>query len=362
MKRALVIINTLQEAALQLYKQCVTDHQDFTPKYLTFSSAIAAGLSKHGIDCICLEAEQTRVEEQSIKRSCEIMLDSPFEKSTFPGTTLPVWSVLFWDRLLQFVNTTKRDNQWKTLATIDFQLLITPFDGFDTGARLANVECIRNGIPRIGVQTSFLRTKEMLDTPVDFEKIYVFSDADASFLARNKHVPNDAIRISNQTPNRLLHLEAQKTFWSQREGILARFGLEATGTNLLLVFSIRHIWELRQALKNIAAHHGTEIDRGHLKLAVYAESPVEANRFPTLFKAEAEALSLKLIPPTQDLLMLMCSVNRLIAFRVGQLTDLAELCGVPTTIYDPSLFNRSNLLLPPNSSVHIHNNAECMTL
>jgi len=202
----------------------------------------------------------------------------------------------------------------------------------------------------------------MLDTPLEFEKVYVYSDADASFLARNKHVPSDTIHVSDQTPNRPLHLEAQKTFWSQREGILAKFGLEATGTTLLLIFSIRHIWELRQALKNIAAHYGTELDRGDLKLAVYAESSVEVNRFPNLFKAEAAALSLKLIPPTQDLLMVMCSVNRLIAFRVGQLTDLAELCGVPTTIYDPSLFNRSDLLVTPNSSVHIHNSFERMTL
>lgn len=355
-----MIINTLHEVAVKLYKQCVEDHPDFTPKYLTFSSSIATGLAKLGIDSICLEAEQTRVEEQSIKRSCEIMLDSPFEKSPLPRTTLPVWSVLFWDRLLQFVNTTKRDNQRKTLSAIDFQLLITPFDGFDTGAQLAYAECIRNEIPRIGVQTSFLRTKEMLDTPIDFEKIYVFSDADASFLTRNKHVPNEAIRILDQKPDRPLHLEAQKTFWSQREGILARFGLEPTGTTLLLIFSIRHIWELRQALKNIAEHHGTEIGRRNLKLAIYAESSVELNRFPTLFKAEAAALSLKLIPPTQDLLMLMCSVNHLISFRVGQLTDLAELCNIPTTIYDPSLFNRSDLLLPPNSNVHIHKSSACM--
>jgi hypothetical protein len=354
LKRALVIINTVQDSALRLFKKCLEEHPEFKPTYLTFSSVVEGGLTKLGFDCICLEAEQPREGEQSVKRSCEIMLDSRFEKAELPGTTLPLWSVLFWDRLLQFVNTNTRDNQLRFISLIDFQLLVVPFDGFDPGSQVATLECIRNGIPRIGVQTSFLRTKEMLDTPLDFNEIYVETCDEAAFLEKNKLVRGCNIRVLEENRDPLPYLQARKTFRLQRSEILSKFRLNSAATTLLLVFSIRHIWELRQALRNLEANYRAEIDRGELSLAIYAESDVELRRFPALFGAALSKLSLKLVPPTQELLMLMCSVDSVIAFRVGQLTDLAGLCGIPTTVFDPSLFNRSDLLLPVNSGVYLH--------
>jgi hypothetical protein len=355
MKRALVLINTTDSGVLDLYKLCLQQHSEYRPFLITLNPAVPAALQSAGLECALVGVHREKVSAVNMEKACALLEREPYSDLRVPGTNLELWKIIFWDRFYQFMDVVKADTQQALFDLLDYHLLIAPLDIHDLASqRLARGASAR-GIPTVGIRAGYLRTKEHLDAVPLFDCFLVQSRWDAEFLISRKGIAASRVSLVPNTPSAATYLQFSSQARLRRSAILEKAGLDASKKILFVPFALRHIWELRQLLKNLpASMEACPGGAAGFQIAVHPEGAAETAEFPVLFQRELSVLQCVLLAPGSRLLELLAVADHCVYFRVADIVSLTSSLGTLATIFDPFFFNCSDQLLCGESGIVLH--------
>jgi len=354
MKRALVLINNVEEEVFLLLAECAQAHADYRIKIVTVNPYVSSWLQKHGLNCSLISLSKTKNGPANGAKACEIVASETYRHQCVPGTRLESWKVLLWDRLFQFMDVDTSDSIQSVLDYLDYQLLIAPLDINDLVSQRLVRAAKRRRVPIVALVASFLRTKETLHLPLSYTKYFVLNQNDLLFLVQKKGVDASAIRFVPNSHSHEAVLQSREQNKQTKETILSKIGIDPAARIVLTTFAIRHIWELRQLIHNLSPRLNLSEGIAPLHLLIYPEGPLETKEAETLFRKESLHTKFTILDSTIDFGEILPIANQFICFRARKTLDLACELGIPATVYDPFLLNRSDQLLFNGQELLIH--------
>ena len=355
MKRSLVFLNTTDAETVHLYKHAIGLYPEFSPFFISTNPAVPKWLQSVGLDCSLVTLSRERINAENIKSACSILEKHAFTTTKIPETSLPVWKVIFWDRFYQFMHVSQSDTQKALLDFLDYHLLIAPMDIHDLESQRLRHAAEARGIPTVGIRCGDLRTKEYLDASLRFDKYVVSTNTDSRFLTTRKDICASKISTVTNTSLSENYNHFSHQIHSKRAEILANAGLDPTKKIVLVSFALRHIWELRQFLKILPESiKASNQSVTAFQIAFYPEGQSEFSEFRLLFKSELRDVNHCLIRPDFKIIELLPLSQHFVYFRIAEIASTAAKLQIKVTIFDPFLFNRSNLLLCDEPGIEIH--------
>lgn len=354
MKRALFFINNVEEEVFVLLSECAQTYPDYLIKIVTVNPYVSDLLQKQRLNCSLLSLRRTKNRSANGAKACEIVASESYRHQRVPGTDLESWKVLLWDRFFQFMDVDTSDCVQAVLDYFDYQLLITPLDPHDLTAQRLVRAAKRRGVPVIALVASFLRTKEILDLPLSYTQYFVSNQDDLSFLVQKKGAEASAVQlVSSRNRHETVH-QSWKKKQQTKTTILSKTGINPAARIVLTTFAIRHIWELRQLIHNLSPQLNLPNETAPLHLLIYPEGPLETKEAETLFRKEKLHTKFTLLDSTLDFGEVLPIADHFICFRARKTLDIACEMGIPATVYDPFLLNRSDQLLFNGQELLIH--------
>ncbi len=354
MKRALFLINNVEEEVFLLLAECAQTHPDYLIKIVTVNPHVSDWLQKQRLNCSLLSLRKTKNRPADAAKAFEIVASETYRQHCVPGTRLESWKVLLWDRFFQFMDVDTSDCVQTVLDYFDYQLLIAPLDPHDLIAQRLVRAAKRRGVPVIALVASFLRTKETLDLPLSYTKYFVSNQDDLSFLVQKKGAEASAVQlVSSRNRHETVHPSREQKKQT-KETLLSQIGIAPAARIILTTFAIRHIWELRQLIHNLSPRLNLPNETAPLHLLIYPEGPLETREAETLFRKERLHTKFTLLDHTVDFAELLPITDHFICFRARKTLDMACEMGIPATVYDPFLLNRSDQLLFNGQELLIH--------
>ena len=351
-----IIVNRISETIFSNLDFLLKRFPDEHLKLLTLLPGTATFFEQKGYACELIQVQRHQDRIESMNRLGLIANGEMFKNFTIPGSNLLAWKATMHDRFWQFSDFETFDEIHKLLDLLNAGKLIAPIDINDHLSQYMMRQAKKNRIPAIGYQTTQLRTKENLDAYLCFNEYWVYTPQDRSFLARHKDIPDEHIHLLPHYYFQPASNYAKTTTNSDRNHHKKILGLPIDTKILLILFSVRHIWECRKLLAHLQATKGVSSPMHfQSKTLVFLETQKEAEEFPVLFKKEIHLLGLDILPLTANLFEYARATDSFFAFRfLEYLDEIAFLAG-QTIIYDPYHFNRSHLLIDDSISIELDN-------
>jgi hypothetical protein len=354
MKRALVLINNLEETIFPLLFECLRSYSDHRIKFVSTNSEAAKWLQQQGLNCSLVSLHGAKNDAENRAKACSIVSSETYRDQCVPGTQLESWKVLLWDRFFQFMDVGATDRLQAVIDHLDYQLLIVPLDMHDLVTQRLVGAAKRRGVPVVALVASFLRTKEMLDIPLSYSRYFVSSHSDHTFLVQKKRIDSGDIQIvaTRESAGTLAQLYEEKR--RTKGDVLANLGIDPSARIVLTTFALRHIWELRQLIKNLSLSLRLSGETAPPHLVIYSEGPFEAKESEILFRKERIHTPFTILDANSDFTTMLCIADHFICFRASRTLDLALQMSTPVTVYDPFYLNRSDQLLFNGDEMRIH--------
>lgn len=360
---ALVIVNTVDEAYIKAVKNMLSNRSVRNDLWVTCSHVVEAELKKKGLEITCVSINRSRWELKKIREFSEpLVKQNPFYDTTLPGTELTCGEVLFHDRYLQLASFPNSLPQNDVIASLAFDLLVAPVDVHDRLAQFAVRLAKQRGVSVIGVQNGFLRTKENLESLLAYDMLYVDSFYDSMFLQQNHGVKSNVIVLKDYVEREKNVTDIAQNLPVLRDKFRLELDIRHDTVVITLLFSIRHIWELRSFLNEIIKNKNQiEENEKNIALLIHFEGDKEKEEWGTLFKKENDIINLYTIGPDVDLLKLLSISDMVFSFRLNTLVELGGQLGISSFVYDPFGFNEtcklcasSNINILENTDVNLN--------
>ena len=351
-----VIINKISETIFSNLEVVLRNHPGENLKLLTLFPGTVNFLQQKGYSCelIQLHRHQDRIE--SMNRLGLIASGDMFKNFKIPGSKLLAWKPLMHDRFWQFTDFETFDEIHKLVDLLNTTTLIAPIDIHDHLSQYMVRQASKKCIPTIGYQATQLRTKENLDAYLSFNEYWVYTEQDKIFLSRQKNVPEEQIHLLPHYYFQPARNYAKTSVNTEREKLKKNLGLPIEKKILLILFSVRHIWECRKLLSHLQAIKSASPPVNiQSKILVFLETQKEIEEFPVLFKKEIQLLGLDILSPAANLFEYARATDSFFAFRFLEYLDEIALLSAQTVIYDPYNFNRSHLLISGSMSIKLDN-------
>lgn len=351
-----VIINKISEIILANLEIVLKNHQGENLKLLTLFPGTVNFLNQKGYACelIRLHRHQDRIE--SMNRLGAIASGEMFKNFKIPGSELLAWKPAMHDRFRQFTDFDTFDEIHKLVDLLNTTTLIAPIDIHDHLSQYMMREAQKKGISAIGYQTTQLRTKENLDAHLCFKKYWVYTQQDKIFLSTHKGVQEEQIYLLPHYYFQPARNFAETSMNIERKIIKKNLTLPTDKKLLLILFSIRHIWECRKLFAHLQeTKASSQKNFIQSKILIFLETEKEMEEFPALFKDEIKNLGLDILPPTANLFKYARATDSFLSFRFLEYLDEIALLAAQTIIYDPYYFNRSHLLVSDSISIELDN-------
>jgi len=351
-----VIINKISEIILANLEVVLKNHAGENLKLLTLFPGTCDFLKQKGHSCELIQVHRHQDRIESMNRLGLIANGEMFKNFTIPGSDLLAWKPAIHDRFWQFTDFETFDEIHKLVDLLNTTILIAPIDIHDHLSQYMMRQASRKRIPAIGYQTTQLRTKENLDAYLCFNEYWVYTQQDKLFLSIHKDVPEEHIHLLPHYYFQPARNYAKTSIKIERKTIKEKLGLPIDKKILLILFSIRHIWECRKLLAYLQAIKSASPQTSiQSKILVFLETQKEIEEFPALFKKEIQLLELDILPPETNLFEYARATDSFFAFRFQEYLDEIALLSAQTVIYDPYYFNRSQLLMSDSMSIELDN-------
>jgi len=351
-----VIIHKISETILANLEVVLRNHPGQNLKLLTLFPGTCDFLQQKGYPCEFIQIHRHQDRIDSMNRLGLIANGEMFKDFTIPGSDLLAWKPVMHDRFWQFTDFETFDEIHKLVDLLNTRKLIAPIDIHDHLSQYMMRQASKNSIPTIGYQATQLRTKENLDAYLCFNEYWVYTELDKSFLSRHKGVPEEHIHLLPHYYFQPARNYAKTSINTERRTIKEKLGLPVDKKVLLILFSVRHIWECRKLLAHLQAIKSASPPVSiQSKILVFLETQKEMEEFPALFKKEIQILGLDILPPAANLFEYARATDSFFAFRFLEYLDEIALLSAQTVIYDPYNFNRSNKLISDSISIELDN-------
>ncbi len=279
-----------------------------------------------------------------------------FRDFKVPGSELLAWKPLMHDRFWQFTDFETFDAIHKLVDLLNTRILITPIDIHDPLSQYMTRQANKKGVSTIGYQTTQLRTKENLDAYLAFNEYWVSTQQDKVFLSIHKGILEEHIHLLPHYYFQPAREYAKSSRHIERKTIKEQLGLPIDKKILLILFSIRHIWESRKLFAHLQKlKDSSQQDSAQFKILIFLETQKDTDEFPALFKKEIQSLELETLSPAANLFEYARAADTFFAFRFLEYLDEVALLAGQTVIYDPYYFNRNHLLISDSPSISLDN-------
>ena len=356
-KTSLVYINDSCTHWLATCEGIIARFPEHKTKFITFSAPVRAWLLTKGVkaDLVAPIAYDGEVAQKprafNFKQAREYRLQ--FEKMvsqetlgsfTIPGTELEIWKVLALDRFDQWLVFDQSRRMNALLDSLKFDLLIAPMDIHDRySQRLMRIAHHRK-VESYGIQRGELRTRENLYADRLFTFFCVETLSAKQFLTDKCDIPTDRIEINfnatlHKSLARLRHLGP-----NHNSVIRRKFNLSTSQEIVLVLFSIRHIWETRLLLRQLIELQ-EEDSILPFQLTIRPDGEREESEYKTLFHEELEALQPTLLTSATPIIQAVLVADKVVSFYPGPVIQMAAALNKPSILFDPYDFNASQELL-----------------
>lgn len=351
-----VIINKISEIILANLEVVLKNHVSENLKLLTLFPGTCDFLKQKGHPCELIQVHRHQDRIESMNRLGLIANGDMFEKFNIPGTDLLAWKPAMHDRFWQFTDFETFDDLHKLVDLLNTTTLIAPLDIHDHLSQYMMRQAKKKCIPAIGFQTTQLRTKENLDAYLCFNEYWVYTQQDKTFLSIHKDIPEEHIHLLPHYYFQPVRNYAKTSIKTERKTIKENLGLPIDKKILLILFSVRHIWECRKLLAHLQTIKLASLHTySQSKILVFLETQKEIEEFPVLFQKEIRLLGLDILPSETNLFEYARATDLFFTFRFLEYLDEIALLSAQTVIYDPYYFNRSQLLMSDSISIELDN-------
>ena len=352
----IIIVNRISETIFSNLEILLNKYPDEHRKLLTLFPGTANFLQQKGYSCELLQVHRHQDRIESMNRLGLIANGEMFKNFKIPGSELLAWKSAMHDRFWQFTDFETFDEIHKLVNLLHITTLIAPIDIHDHLSQYMMRQANKNGIPTIGYQVTQLRTKENLDVYLGFNEYWVYTLQDKLFLSKHKDVPEEHIHLLPYYYFQPARNYARTSFNMERKKIKENLGLPTDKKLILILFSIRHIWECRKLLAHLQEIKASSpLNFAQSKIVMFLETQKEMEEFPALFKNEIQLLGLEVVPPAANLFKYARATDSFFAFQFLEHLDEIALLSAQTVIYDPYYFNRSDVLMSDSKSIQLDN-------
>ena len=273
---------------------------------------------------------------QRLEEFHQVMQGSLFQDFTIPGSDFAFAQNIPVDRLLQFFEYESRHKEQEVLDGVKFDEMVCSLDMHHPIIHFLAKKCIKLGILTTAIQCSDIRTREMLDVSLLFNRYILDLDEDKNFLVRELGIDADKIEVVGKSLYDAF-VDMKDQVRKASKNIAAELHLTDHDRGVFMPYIRRHNWEIRRFLRVLIDIEHENPDK--ITLFVHYESDADREEFQVLFDEELSQIKWHQLPGQSDITILNHCFPFWLAFRWNRDLEIASRLGQKVIIFDPFDFN-----------------------